>query len=196
MFLKLIATRWKLGKTSGVCLVTEFAGSRDKRFSMDPQQNTRPQWYNYLPVEQGKCLPIKFPSPKQNNGVSPLSLNQNHLTVFGWRPAHWLTILELWLPPLDQFSGLAQVLYLVAFSVRYSTVRECVAWVAARTVCPNGPRPSLTRASALACSLEIRLVLSLWENTFSCASEAFLFRSYVLCHAFRASAQIASWAAH
>ena len=35
----------------------------------------------------------------------------------------------------------------------------------------------------------------LWENTLSCASEAFLFRSYVLCHAFRASTQIASWAA-
>ena len=58
-------------------------------------------------------------------------------------------------------------------------VRECVAWAAART----------------ACSLEKRLVGSLWENTFSCASEAFLFKSYVLCHAFRASTQIASWVA-
>ena len=73
-------------------------------------------------------------------------------------------------------------------------IRERVAWPAARTACFSDPRPSLTRASALACSLEMRLVLSLWENTLSCASEAFLFR-YVLCHASRASAQIASWAA-
>ena len=64
-------------------------------------------------------------------------------------------------------------------------VRECVAWAAARTACPSDPRPSLTRPSALACSLEMRLVLSLWENTLSCASEAFLSRSYVLCHASR-----------
>ena len=70
-----------------------------------------------------------------------------------------------------------------------------MAWAAARPACPIEPRPSVTSPSALACSLEMRLVRSLWENTFSWASEAFLFKSYVLCHAFRASTQIASWVA-
>ena len=89
---------------------------------------------------------------------------------------------------LDQPSGLAQILDPRYFSLSGTLqVKECVAWAAARTACPNDPRPSIDQTSALACSLEMRLVRSLWENTFSCASEAFLFKSYVLCHAFRAS---------
>ena len=51
-------------------------------------------------------------------------------------------------------------------------VRECVAWAAACTACPNDPRPTLTKPSALACSLEMRLLRSLRESTFSWASEA------------------------
>ena len=38
---------------------------------------------------------------------------------------------------------------------------------------------SLTSASALACSLEIRLGLSMWDNRFSCASEALRLKSRV-----------------
>ena len=53
----------------------------------------------------------------------------------------------------------------------------------------------LTRPSALACSLEMRLLLNLWEKTLSCASEALHFRSYVLFHTFQASTKIASRAA-
>ena len=53
----------------------------------------------------------------------------------------------------------------------------------------------LTRPSALACSLEMRLLLNLWEKTLSCASEAFHFRSYVLFHTFQASTKINSRAA-
>ena len=72
-------------------------------------------------------------------------------------------------------------------------VKKCVAWATARTACPNETGASLTSPSALACLLEMRLVRSLWENTFSRASEAFLFKSNVLCHDFPASTQIASW---
>ena len=40
----------------------------------------------------------------------------------------------------------------------------------------------------------MRLVLSRSDSTLSCASDAFLFRSYVRCHAFLPSTHIASWA--
>ena len=72
--------------------------------------------------------------------------------------------------------------YLTSLLSRSRTphVKECVALAAARTACPRE---------------RMRLVRSLWESPFSCASHAFLFRSYVLCHAFLASTHVASWAA-
>ena len=107
--------------------------------------------------------------------------------MFGGSAAHWLSILELLLPPLDQFSGLAQILYLVAFSFRYSAGQGVRGLGRSTYGLSQRSKATLTKPSALASSLEMRLVLSLCENTLSCASEAFLFRSYVLCHAFRAS---------
>ena len=93
----------------------------------------------------------------KGHGKSPLPLNQNHFAVFRGGRLSWLV-----LPLFDQISGLAQVLDLVASSVPHSAhVGECVAAAASRTACPSVPGLSLTSASALACSFEMRLVLSL-----------------------------------
>ena len=73
-----------------------------------------------------------------------------------------------------------------------SHVRKCVAAAASLTQCPSVPRLLLTSASALACSLVMRLVLYLWEIMFSWASVALRLSSEVLWHALRTSAQIAS----
>ena len=59
-------------------------------------------------------------------------------------------------------------------------VRKCVAWTAARTACPSEPRASFTSPSILACSLEKRPVRSHWDNTFSCATEACLQKSFAM----------------
>ena len=80
---------------------THSVGQPDKRTCMSPQQNTNrnPQTtrLHSPPVDPGKCPPTNY------------------------LQAHWLTILELSLRVLNQFSDLAQVFGLIAFSVRYST---------------------------------------------------------------------------
>ena len=73
-------------------------------------------------------------------------------------------------------SSVASRRYFTSLPSRSGTphVKECVALAAPRTACPREPRPSLTWASAQACSFEMRLVRSLWESTLSCASDAVL----------------------
>ena len=89
------------------------------------------------------------------------------------------------------FSGLAQVLDLISVCpVLHASESALLGPLHARLA-----QVSQEHRSTRACSLEKRLVRSLWESTFSRASEAFLFKSYVLGHAFRASTQIASWVA-
>ena len=135
-----------------------------------------------------KCLPVNYSLTNQIKSKHHTS-KRDRLTVvyhrclssrisslvFGGRPAHWLSILELLLPPFDQFGGLEQVLhFVVAFSVRHSAGQGVRGLGRSTHGLPSDPRPSLTRPSALACSL---------ENTLSCASEALRLRSYVFCHA-------------
>ena len=155
-------------------------GQPDKRLSMDAQgrKDTTVYLWNkgsafpLIFITKSKteplttvfhhCLSIKITSPSSEGGLltgCPSWSCCCHLSINSVASRrYFISLLSL--------SGSPQV-------------TECVAWAAARAACSNDPRPSLTRASALACSLEMRLVLSLWENTLSCASEAFLFRSYV-----------------
>ena len=72
-------------------------------------------------------------------------------------------------------------------------VELCVVWPRGlSTARPRERMLSFTWASALPCSLEKRLVLSLCVDKLSCISEALQLISFVRCSAFFASAQIAS----
>ena len=82
-------------------------------------------------------------------------------------PPHWSTISELVLPRFNQIVGVTEVLDLVAFTVRHSTCPRVMAAAASLTAVASVPKLLLTSASALACSLVVRHVLSLWEIMFS-----------------------------
>ena len=53
--------------------------------------------------------------------VSSFSFNQNHFTVFGGRPTHWLSTQKLMLPRLNELRRLPQILGLVTLAVRHAT---------------------------------------------------------------------------
>ena len=145
-----------------------LSGSPTSVSSMDPQQNKAStiQLATCETKQKGSVIPcvthqqIKTPhqlTRSTDSGVSPLSLNQNHLAVFGGRPAHWLSILELLLPSLNQFGGTAHVLDLVAFSFRHSPVRECVAW-ASKAIIPWQRSPSLRRSNPVRAADSIQIL--------------------------------------
>ena len=82
-------------------------------------RNTRP---HLLPVEHGKCPPTSFTWTEAHKTVvfhHGLSIRITSPCSESALP-HWLSILRLLLPSLNH-SGLAQVLYLITFSVQYST---------------------------------------------------------------------------
>ena len=66
--------------------------------------------------------PAKQTRQRGSNGILPLPLHQNHFTMFGGRPTHWLSTskLKLMLPYLDELRRLPVILYLVTLTIRHA----------------------------------------------------------------------------
>ena len=138
--------------------------------------NTRP---HSLPVEHGKCPPTNFTRTKNSRRWCFTIVFRSDLPFRAQRCfANWLSILKLPLPSLSHFSGVAHVLYLITFSVWYST-RRGVRCLDSKHRSPSLPSWHVRWRSAL--------VAPCGEHTFSWNSEAFLFKWYVL------SKRITSW---